>query len=95
MGGYINDYRRDQYNYHFDPDRPFSGYSLPKKSLYSNILTELSQRTDANLKRLRETLVSKDPCYEYGMQHWHPDHRKLPGNWNYLLHEVNLKSKFH
>ena len=77
MGSY---FERDGYNYCFNPDHPLSGYSLPKgASLYSNSLTELSQRTEANLHRLREALVAKDPCYEYGVEHWHPDRRKRSG----------------
>ena len=80
MGSYVNDWERDGYNYCFNPDHPLSGYSLPKgASLYSNSLTELSQRTEANLHRLRETLVAKDPCYEYGVEYWHPDRRKPSG----------------
>ena len=94
MGGYMNDYRRDQYNYLFEPDSPFSGYSLPKKSLYSNSLTELSQRTDANLNRLREALVSRDPCYDYGIEHWHPDHRKPPGKLSLSFGHVLLSGSF-
>lgn len=86
MGSYHNNVHYDRnglYEYHVDPDNPFNGVSLPtshrrsvQTPLYSSGLLKLEQRTDANLKGLAQKLVQHDPCYEYGMQHWHPDHRQ-------------------
>ena len=34
-------------------------------------LDRLSKQTDRNLQTLKGRLMKVDPCYEYGVEHWH------------------------
>ncbi len=76
MNRYDDDFD-EFYKYHADPRRRLGGFSVPdgRTTLLGGSLSELARRTDANLYRLREVLVARDPCYEYGMEHWHPKQR--------------------
>ncbi len=75
------------YEYHVDPLNPaLNGYSVPassdiKNPLYGNSLVELDRRTDANLRRLQDKLLSIDPCYGYGMEHWHSGNNNHNGEY--------------
>ena len=47
--------------------------------LFGENLQSLSRQTDANLERLKNKLVQFDPCYAYGVEHWHPNERQSQG----------------
>ncbi|KAL4240484.1 hypothetical protein ACF0H5_001276 [Mactra antiquata] len=61
--------------------------------IYGKGLKDLCNRTQDNLSRLSLQMQNTDPCFEYGMKHWHPDSRpqsvcgehierpKTPGRW--------------
>lgn len=43
--------------------------------LYGEGLQTLCHRTSENIERLKTNMSQTDPCYEYGMKHWHADQR--------------------
>lgn len=43
--------------------------------LYGEGLQTLCHRTSENIERLKINMSQTDPCYEYGMKHWHADQR--------------------
>lgn len=43
--------------------------------LYGDGLQSLCHRTSDNIERLKTVMVDKEPCYEYGIRHWHSENR--------------------
>ncbi|KAK3093954.1 hypothetical protein FSP39_022228 [Pinctada imbricata] len=44
-------------------------------NLYGHDLQKLCVRTQNNLDRIAENMSKMEPCFRYGMKHWHPDQR--------------------
>lgn len=73
------------YNYNYttgtsypkkQPYNGTEGYAVPKRNqIYSTGLMNLTRRTTRNLEILKDKLIRADPCYEYGMEHWHSSAR--------------------
>ncbi len=82
MYGYENS---RSYNYHVDEDLPSymqaysvpSGYYTKGNRIYGEGLVNLSKQTQYNLDKLKQKLVQIDPCYAFGLEHWHPDRGKV------------------
>ena len=62
----------------------FRGVSTPLghkgAAIYGEAIMSLSRRTQQNLKELQQKLIQHDPCYEYGMEHWHTSDA-IKGGW--------------
>jgi len=48
--------------------------------LFGKGLSELCDKTSDNLTRLSQHMQKLDPCFEYGLKHWHPSSRPHSGN---------------
>ncbi|CAH1791204.1 unnamed protein product [Owenia fusiformis] len=65
-----------------------------RPKLYSETLDKLSWKTKQNLELLKGRVTRIDPCYEYGIEHWHPDRRSKAVEAHRLAeeHQESLES---
>ena len=50
-----------------------------RSEMYGKGLKELCNKTKESLSRLSVEMRQQDPCFEYGMEHWHPTKRPVSG----------------
>ena len=56
--------------------------------MYGTGLTDLCNRTRDNINRLSLQMQKLDPCFEYGIKHWHPTKRPKSGRPIDLLIDI-------
>ena len=74
------------YNFYGEEGHFLAGHKDSSiNQLYSPALLNLDRQTQRNLSQLKQKLMQIDPCYAFGIEHWHPDHRKKKGELIRLL----------
>ena len=56
-----------------------TGIGPVRSEMYGKGLKDLCNKTNFNLNRLSLEMRKMDPCFEYGMAHWHPSKRPKSG----------------
>ena len=67
------------YNPHMGQGHLLANRPTSINPLYGPVISSLGKQSEYNMDRLKQKLSKGDPCYEFGVEHWHSGDRREQG----------------